>query len=105
MLHHVTSQMILRRPNPNSDSDIARPGSEYKRYRSESELPDMARPFYETVAKVAGVTLHSLVRAVFTTEVKISRWQENRRRMETYGEPLDMAMSEGHGDEDMSDEN
>ncbi|RJE17793.1 transcription initiation factor RRN7 [Aspergillus sclerotialis] len=105
MLHDVTSQMIPRRPNPNSDSDIPRPGSEYKRYRCESDLPEMARPFYETVAKVAGITLHSLIRAVFTTEVKISRWQENRRRREAYGESLDMGISEGEGDEDMSDEN
>lgn len=107
MLHDVTSQMILRRPNPNTDSDVPRPGSQYKRYRWESDLPEMARPFYETVAKVAGISLHTLVRAVFETEMKISRWQEDRRRREVHGEPLDMGMSDGEseGDEDMSDGN
>lgn len=96
MLHAVMSQLIPRKHNPRSDDEIPRPGSEYRRHRSESELPDTARPFYEAVAEVAGISLGTLVRAVFQTEVKIAQWQYDRRREELYGE---------WGNMDISDEN
>lgn len=86
MLHAVMGQLIPRKHNPSSDSDIPRPGCEYRRYRSEPDLPDTARPFYETVAKLAGISLNTLVRAVFQTELKLSQWRDDRRRGEMYGE-------------------
>ncbi|RMJ28895.1 transcription initiation factor RRN7 [Aspergillus sp. HF37] len=70
MLHAVMSQLIPRKHNPRPDDEIPRPGSEYRRHRSESELPDTARPFYEAVAEVAGISLGTLVRAVFQTECR-----------------------------------
>lgn len=66
----------------NLESDVPRPGSSYQRYRRESDLPETAKTFYEAAAKVAGISLPMLVRAVFQTELKLERWQEDRRRME-----------------------
>lgn len=79
-------EMLFRRPYPSSDTDIPRPGCEYRRYRTAAELPELARPFYETVADVAGIRVESLVAAVFQTEVLLTRWEENRRRREAFGE-------------------
>lgn len=72
------------------ESDVPRPGSFYPRYRLDTDLPEMARPFYETAAKVVGISLSTLVRAVFQTEVRMGHWQEDRRRMEYHGEAIDM---------------
>lgn len=71
------------------DDSIPRPGSSYQFYRSESSLPETARVFYETAAKLSGLSLHSLIRAVFQTELKVQQWQENQRRAEYHGQHLD----------------
>lgn len=68
------------------ESEIARPGSFYQHYRTEDNLPETARPFYEAAAKIAGLSLRTLVRVVFQTELRIERWQEDMRRMEYHGE-------------------
>jgi len=68
------------------ESEIARPGSFYQHYRTEDNLPEIARPFYEAAAKIAGLSLRTLVRVVFQTELRIERWQEDMRRMEYHGE-------------------
>lgn len=101
LLHAVMSQLIPRRPNPDSDSDIPRPGCEYRRYRTESELPDTARLFYRTVAEVAGISLDTLVRAVFQTELRIGQWQDDRRRRELYGDSVPIDLSDNNENEEM----
>ncbi|KAL1970682.1 hypothetical protein VTN77DRAFT_4326 [Rasamsonia byssochlamydoides] len=68
------------------DDNIPRPGSSYQFYRTESSLPETARVFYETAAKLSGLSLHSLIRAVFQTELKLQKWQEDQRRAEYHGE-------------------
>lgn len=89
MLETVTSQLRPTKVTPGTDSEVACPGSSYARYRVETDLPEKVRPFYETAAKVVGISLSTLVKAVFQAEVKMDKWQEDRRRLEYYGEPMD----------------
>ncbi|KAL2001956.1 hypothetical protein VTN02DRAFT_934 [Thermoascus thermophilus] len=83
----------------NLEKEIPRPGSFYRHYRTESSLPETARPFYEAAAKVAGLSVRTLVRVVFQTELRIERWQEDRRRMEYHGEDVGFV----GGDESMDE--
>ncbi|KAI9375680.1 RNA polymerase I-specific transcription initiation factor Rrn7 [Aspergillus egyptiacus] len=66
------------------DSDLPRPGSFYPRYRQESDLPDSARAFYETTAKVSGISLSTLVRCVSQAEMQINKWLEDQRRIQHF---------------------
>ncbi|KAI9816205.1 MAG: Pol I core factor CF [Pycnora praestabilis] len=59
-----------------------RPGSVYKHYRTEDDLPSHARAFYEAAAAVVGLSLTSLVRAVFQTECKLHAWAHRQRKQE-----------------------
>lgn len=94
MLETVTSQLRPTKVIPETNSEVARPGSSYARYRVESDLPEKARRFYETAAKVVGISLSTLVKAVLQAEVKMDKWQEDRRRLEYYGEPMDTEATE-----------
>lgn len=89
MLETVTRQLKSTKIIPETESDVARPGSSYPRYRLDTDLPERVRSFYETAAKVVGISLSTLVRAVFQTEVIMGKWQEDQRRLEYYGEPMD----------------
>lgn len=85
MLHAVMGQLAPRRPVPDSESNVRRPGSYYARYRDESEMPELTRSFYSIVADVAGIPLDVLIKVVLQTEFKIGRWQEDKRRREHHG--------------------
>ncbi|TPR11854.1 bacterial signaling protein N terminal repeat family protein [Aspergillus niger] len=80
-----TSQLRARQVIAKDDLDTPRPGCSYTRYRTESDLPDTARAFYETAAKVAGVSISTLIRAVSQAENQINRWLEEQRRVEYFG--------------------
>jgi RNA polymerase I-specific transcription initiation factor RRN7 len=101
MLQTVTSQLKPRKAISDPKADVARPGSSYPRYRTESDLPEMARSFYETAAKVAGVSLSTLIRAVSQTEIKISRWLDDKRRIEHHGDPTETDVTDEAGTEDL----
>lgn len=101
MLETVTSQLRPRKAISDPKANVARPGTSYPRYRTESELPEMARSFYEIAAKVAGVSLSTLVRAVSQTETKISRWLDDKRRVEHHGDPTEMDVTDEAGTEDL----
>ncbi|KAE8134117.1 hypothetical protein BDV38DRAFT_166945 [Aspergillus pseudotamarii] len=108
MLRTVTQQLKPRKVITEKRSDIPRPGSSYVRYKMESDLPENARPFYETAAKVVGVSLTTLVRAVSQAEYKIMRWLEDQRRIELYGDASGMEFakfdsSDDMGEQDMTD--
>lgn len=78
---------------------IPRPGSRYTCYRTQAELPDSARVFYETAANLAGISVDTLVKAAFKTELMIRQWQEDKRRTEYHDEAFDDAIYIS-GDED-----
>lgn len=104
---YLKSRAIVSDP----DAVVPRHGSSYARYRQESELPDTARVFYETAAKVTGMSLPTLVRCVSQAEVQINKWLEDQRRLEysaehpmEFAEDSDVEDMEGFSDQDMLDE-
>jgi RNA polymerase I-specific transcription initiation factor RRN7 len=90
-LQTIMSTLKPRRPisdeeSINMEHDIFRPGSSYPIYRYISSLPETGRLFYESAARLVGLSLQSVVRAVLHTELKLQQWQERKRRTEFQGE-------------------
>ncbi|KAE8353148.1 RNA polymerase I-specific transcription initiation factor Rrn7 [Aspergillus coremiiformis] len=104
MLKTVTQQLQPRRVIPEDDPDTPRPGSSYVRYKMESDLPDIARPFFETAAKVVGISLSTLVRAVAQAEYKLMRWLEDQRRIELYGDASGMEFAKFDSSDDLGEQ-
>ena len=52
---------------------IQRIGSAYKRYRRLDDLTPLAKKFYETTAQLAGLSLRTLVAAVYKMELELLR--------------------------------
>ena len=51
------------------------------RYRTDEELPELGKMFYEKASRNIGISLKGLVRGVFQTEVGLENWRlEERRR-------------------------
>lgn len=86
MLQTVMGQLRPRRAIPKENDDVPRPGSSYRRYRRESDLPEPAKHFYEAAAKAAGLSLPMLIRAVFHTELRLEHWQGNQRKLGHHGQ-------------------
>ncbi|RDW93519.1 uncharacterized protein DSM5745_00841 [Aspergillus mulundensis] len=86
MLQNASRYLRTREVVSEADSDIPRPGSQYARYRHESDLPDTARAFYEVAAKVVGISVSTLVRCVSQAELQINKWLENQRRIKHFAE-------------------
>lgn len=63
-----------------------RPGISYRIYKTEADLPKTARKFYETSASLSGLSLKTIVTAVYRIELKLENLQYDVRRAETYGE-------------------
>ncbi|KAL4911310.1 hypothetical protein BDW74DRAFT_7479 [Aspergillus multicolor] len=109
MLHNASRYLRTREVISEVDSDIPRPGSQYARYRYESDLPDAARVFYEVAAKVVGISVSTLVRCVNQAELRINKWLEGQRRIKHFaersmdvGEDLDVDEMEGLSEQELS---
>ncbi|KAL2822589.1 hypothetical protein BJX63DRAFT_126648 [Aspergillus granulosus] len=103
---YLKSRAVVGEP----DADIPRPGSLYARYREESDLPDSARSFYETAAKVTGISLQTLVRCVCQAEIQINKWLEEQRRIKYFaeqsvGSEIDEAMERDSEQEIIGEDN
>lgn len=100
-----TAQQYLRTRDVvnSSDPDIPRPGSLYTRYRQESDLPDTARAFYETAARVVGVPLSTLVRCVSQGEIQINKWLEDQRRIKHFADRENDSMGDADEMEGLED--
>lgn len=74
-LRVVLSNLATRKSvaDNGASEKVPRPGSSYKRYRSESNLDEKSKVFYQAAAKTAGVSLKSLVLAVYRTERKVQQ--------------------------------
>jgi RNA polymerase I-specific transcription initiation factor RRN7 len=63
-----------------SENDIARVGSFYRRHREAKELDGPTRLLYSKAAELAGVSLEGITAAVFATERKLQMLEERARR-------------------------
>ncbi|KAJ5654485.1 hypothetical protein N7490_001488 [Penicillium lividum] len=101
MVRRITESVLAVPIVPDHAGTIAaRPGIWYRRYRWESTLPEAARLFHEIAAKLAGVSLHTLVRAVTAAEWRIANWQDHQRRSEFMGYGSQSDSEDGLGSED-----
>lgn len=75
-----------------SDNEIKvkRPGEEYVSHKSEEDLPELAKPFFESAAKTACTSVKTLMLAVSQTEARIKIWKSAMRRAEVTGGDFDL---------------
>ena len=85
------------------ETPIHRVGSFYKRYRQEEDLPAHAKAFYTAVARMAGLSLSRLIKAVFSTEIALSRWKENKDSLEDTGQGREVYAFLGKVDNQLDD--
>ncbi len=76
----LTRQPVTDMEMSESDTEIIRPGSHNKLYRNAEELSGDAKVFFEATADLVGLSVQSLVKAVFLTETKLERWKETKKR-------------------------
>lgn len=62
------------------ENPVFRPGTSYMSYRSEDDLPETAKAFYESAAKLAGLSLATLIRVVKLTENRFQNLEEQDAR-------------------------
>lgn len=68
-------RIVLEQPTGNAD--VSRPGMFYRRYRKPEELSGPVKVFYKAAACLAGISMDSIVKAVFLTERKLQKWAED----------------------------
>lgn len=83
-LRGVQQDLVVQRPITAQEANdfgesVARPGSHYRHYRRAEEIPDDAKVFFDEAARLIGVSLPRLVKAVFATERKLARWKVQER--------------------------
>lgn len=81
-LHEILSDFQARRVVTDEEAanlmkPVPRPGSNYPRYRHVDQLPENARVFYETAAKMVGISLRTLVKVAYQAEHKIRNSKVN----------------------------
>lgn len=57
-----------------------RPGNYYKRHRTVMELHGLTKAFHEDAAKLAGLSLESMLSGVFALEKRLEQWESQARR-------------------------
>jgi RNA polymerase I-specific transcription initiation factor RRN7 len=60
--------------------EVARAGSFYRRHREAKDLDGPARLLYTRAAELAGISLESMIKAVFLTERKLQMREERDRK-------------------------
>lgn len=63
-----------------SDDDIPRAGTSHPQYRSTDELQGTSKAFYQKASKLAGFSLHGMVRAVFLLETQMLQREKVLRK-------------------------
>lgn len=87
-LKDLQSGLIIQKVWPTGSDDtfmrVKRPGEFYKRYRKIEELNKHAEDFYTLAASHIGISLNSLVKAVFKIEIQLDAWVAAERREDHY---------------------
>ena len=84
----------------NHSKPVRRIGSLYKRYRQVEDLTAQAKAFYEAAAGIAGISLSTLVKAVYKMETSLHRWgNEQKKKQAVEKEKLHAADSAYHNED------
>lgn len=75
-IQSVQASLVSREPGVGRD----KPGDKFTQYRTESDLPGVARPFFERAATLVGLPVGLLVPAVYRMEVNIQAWERGERK-------------------------
>lgn len=75
------SENEISQSNEGQKTGISRPGSQYKAYQREEDLPPAAHALYGAATKAIGVSMKTLVAAVLQTEWNLQMWAEADRKM------------------------
>lgn len=75
----LTVRAVISRDQNIQGEPVTRLGAQFKHYREVIDLPALARPFHEAAATLAGVSLATLVQAVFKTELKLQKTRPTKR--------------------------
>lgn len=84
-VREVQRNLIPKRDIESSDAidDAPRTGCFYRRYRNVEELPKHARVFFDRASKLVGLSLETMVQAVFHTERELQKVEERLRKGES----------------------
>ena len=80
---------------------VERIGSSYKRYRKAEDLPPQAKTFYETAAKLIGISFSTLFTAVQQLEHKVLKYRRKQLKEELEGseeESMEQPQDIGEGE-------
>ena len=61
---------------PDENARILRPGQAYPIWKTEEDLPEVAKMLYEKAGKLAGLSMYMLMLAVGSTEYKMAQWKK-----------------------------
>ncbi len=91
----TTNAIRFQRPKTDDEggdqeTNIMHPGEEYQSYRSEEELPHIAKVFFKEAAETACTSVKNLILAVLQTEAEITIWKRAMRRAEVTGQEFDL---------------
>jgi RNA polymerase I-specific transcription initiation factor RRN7 len=89
------SSMRFQRPVTDEETsddsvDVRRPGEDYRSYKTEQDLPEMAMAFFIAASDTACTSVKNLLLAVRQAEARITKWKRAKRRAEVTGEEFDL---------------
>jgi len=97
-IKEVQKNLIVHKPVPPAEhtkkSNIVRPGSFYKFYRTVDDLDEKAKRFYQKAADNAGLPLEMLLRAVFSLESQLQALVAKTKRKEMEEQYARLALEE-----------
>jgi RNA polymerase I-specific transcription initiation factor RRN7 len=100
----TTASLKFQRPVTDEEvttqgMDVKRPGEDYRSYKEEEHLPEIAKSFFAVAAKTACTSVKNLMLAVLQTEARITVWKRAKRRAALTGLDFDLEAELLHGGE------
>lgn len=75
---HSSMQARVAVDDEHARPETLRPGQAYRIYKTENDLPEHAKAFYEELAKLAGLSMDMLLMAVCSTEARMEQWRRKQ---------------------------
>jgi len=62
------------------NTEVLRIGQAYPIWKTEDDIPDVAKTLYREAAKIAGLSMNMLILAVGSTEARVEQWKKAQKR-------------------------
>ncbi|KAL9118470.1 MAG: hypothetical protein Q9187_004987 [Circinaria calcarea] len=99
----MVRDVILEATERKQAEPVRRIGSSYKQYRGIEDLTAQAKAFYEATASIVGVSLPTLVKAVYRMETALRRWRDEQEKKQRRERGNLYALDTAHHDDDQPD--